>query len=155
MKAMTYNDQKVKEWYHDGVLVYRSATPYRVLFTDYPIVKTASYIDDNTAKVSTDNSGYTMSLKRNPDAGGYGYVKGSVTLPTQGCNKVAISYKCFASSGLDINDTQIFGVFTSYKEDTYILDCSGDAFTLNLCLYEGTGDNTAILNMTEIHFYYE
>lgn len=155
MKAMTYNDQKVKEWYHDGVLVYRSATPYHVLFTDYPLAKISSYLDNGTSKVLTEATGYTMSMRKNPDAGGYGNVKGSVLLPTQGCNKVAITYKCFDSSGLVINNTTIFNLFTSYKEDTYILDCSGDTFTLNLDLYEATGDNTAILYVTDIHFYYE
>lgn len=129
--------------------------PWTVVFTDYPITMTGSGIDAGTAKVSTASSGYSMSVKKNPDANGSGYVKASVSLPTLGCNKVAVSYICRDSSGLVINGTTFFSTYTSYAEDTYTLDCSGDTFTLNVDLYEATDYFTASLEITNIYFYNE
>ena len=130
-------------------------TPYYVTFTDYPITMTASGIDNGTARVSTTESWYFMSVRKNPDANGTGYVKGSVSLPTQGCNKVAVTYMCQNTSTFVMNGDTLISMFTSYNEDTSTLTCYGDTFALNLDLYDATSDNTAELRITSIYFYYE
>lgn len=124
--------------------------PYHVLFTDYPLTKTESGNDDGTGKVSTAASGYTMSVKKNPDAVGYGYVEASVSLPTKGCKKVKISYTCTGAA-----DNYINGVSVINSGNTYTLDCAGDTFVLTFKIFEASGNNTATLQITDIYFYRE
>ena len=127
------------------------AQPYHVVFTDYPITKTGSGSDNGTGTTSTNSSGYTMSVKKDPNAGGYGYVRASITLPTKGCNKVEISYTFNNAADVQINDLSVI----TNNTDSYTFDCSEDTFTLNFYINEHTGNNTATLSITDIYFYRE
>ena len=123
------------------------STPYHVVFTEYPLVKTDSGIDAGTASVSTAETGYTLSVKKDPGAGGHGYVEGSVTLPTKGCNKVEISYTYNGAADVKINDTSVI------NKNTYTIDCTEDTCTLKFKVSEATASYTATLQIKDIYFY--
>ena len=148
---MVYNGQKVKEWHHNDVLVYRSAVAYRVVFTDYPITITSSRGSVKTAE--TLSSGYKLNAKKDGNSGSNGQVKASVSLPTQGCNKVDISYRCTNATAASVNGATIVSTFTPDVSDKITLGCSGDTLELNLELNENTAYYTAGLLITEIYFY--
>ena len=120
-------------------------TPYYVAFANYPITVTASRGDVKTAE--TLSSGYRLRTKKNADANEWGQVTASVSLPTQGCNKVAIKYVCS-----NITEAKINGSTVS-ANGTLTFDCSGNTFDLTLQVTDNTAYYTAELLINEIYFY--
>jgi len=160
--AVAYGDQqavKNLKSVHGAVLnLYAiwQKDPWTVVFTDHPISKTEVANDNGTAKITTADSGYTLSVKKHPDTVGFGAIEGAVTLPTQGCNKVRISYIRSYCTGASINGTELtVDELLSVREGTLVLDCSGDTFTLIAGIVESTAYYTAELKITEIYFYNE
>ena len=155
--AVAYGDQqavKSLKSVHGAVLnLYAiwQKDPWTVVFMDYPITKTGSANDNGTAQVLTDSSGYTLSTGKNAGTIGFGAVEASVSLPTQGCNKVRVSYTCASCTGLFMN-----GVYPTIDTNgSYTFDCSGDMFELFIQISQGSDNGTAVLKITEIYFYNE
>lgn len=130
--------------------IHLDVTPYYVQFLSYPLTKVTSHSDDGTGAVSTTSSGYTISVKKNPDTNSYGYIKGSVSLATQNCNKVRIKY---TTGGGSYTEALINGV-SVYGTGSLEFACSGSTFILNMEEYESTAAYNATLTITEIYFYY-
>lgn len=127
--------------------------PWTVVFTDYPITITSSRGSVKTAE--TLSSGYKLNAKKDGNSGSNGQVKASVSLPTQGCNKVDVSYRCVEVSHASINGTSIVTTFTHDVSGEVTLSCSGDTLELNLQVDENTAYYTASLQITNIYFYNE
>ena len=130
-----------------------TGTPYHVVFNNYPLTKTDSGIDNGTGAISTTSSGYTMSVSRNINANGAGFVKGSVSLPTQGCKKVKITYTGSNVSGFIIEGAKAISQYTSSLNSTYIFYTSEDTLQLDLELYDCADNVKATINITDIYFY--
>ena len=136
--------------------VYAEATPYYVVFTDYPLTDTSGY-NGTERKVETTSGGYYLTVKQNSEQVGHGVASGTVTFPTLGCNKVRIKYTTYIdghtyTDQISINDTS---VTTGVTNQNLYLNCSGDNFTLSLAIVNPQSYNALELRISEIYFYYE
>lgn len=137
----------------DGAVLWPLSTPYYVDIPSNPLTDTTNPTNHEYTVTIRDGY-YYLCAKKNPDANHIGVAEGTVSLPTQGCNKVSINYTYVNASEVKINDQVIGGgTYNTNVNGTITFDCSGDTFTLILRVLESTEYYTAGLQITEIHFY--
>lgn len=149
--SIVFNSTALDKIIFNDVEVWVRATPYTVNLANYPMTMTASGYDDDTAGVYNYSTSYVLEVAKDENTIGYGYVTGSVTYPTQNCNKVRI--KC-SHTGVapDINGS--YPDSTSYTDHYVYLSCSGSSFTLTVHLANAqTGKHQVTIK--EVYFYYE
>lgn len=133
--------------------VFLGYVEYNVNFADYPITLSDVTMSVDCTNEQCNNMNGTGFYMQVADAGGqvaYGKMECTVNLPTQGCNKVDITY---AAKGDDpcINNEKLT---SDSKQHIITLDCSDDTFEL---LMKVVSDNSQLctLTITNIMFYHE
>lgn len=125
-------------------------TPYEVDFANYPITldDCTTRRGDNTNEKcgNEEGTGFYMQVQDNGGAGEFAQLLCPVDLPTQGCNKVDITYTC-AGHEPWINDV------TLSDSGTQTFDCTGSTFTLNMRVTSPT-EELCWLRITKIRFYH-
>lgn len=136
---------------HNGTTeLWTRATPYTVVFTDYPISEVSSIACEVKSCTTTAEHYQISALKSGTVT--FANIVASVTLPTQKCNKVKVKYSASEYAMGDINGAEI----TAGASNEYLVfDCAGDEFTLELSVYDNTATYPATLTITEVSFYYE
>ena len=130
--------------------VWVAATPYTVVFTDYPLVEVSSEACASKTCETTATHYRISALKGETVT--FASIKASATLPTQKCNKVKVKYSASEYAGGSINGVEI----TAGATDQYMtFDCSGDEFELVLSVWDNTAYYAATLTISEVSFYHE
>lgn len=139
-----------KATYDGSVELWVKATPYTVVFTDYPLTEgeSGNYTDK---AVITNATGYILRVKKKTDTVAFGYVNASVTYPTQKCNRVKVKYSTGEYTVASINGTTLD---KNAINKEIVLECTGTEFTLNLYVYDETAYFLSELTIKEITFYY-
>ena len=139
----------------DGAVLWTKARPYYVDIPSNPLTDITNPTNHEYT-VTIRNGYYYLCAKKNPNANHFGVAEGTVSLPTQGCNKVNVKYTYINAGEVKINDQVIGGgTYDTDVNGTITFDCSGDTFTLTPRVIEQTEYYTATLQITEIYFYYE
>lgn len=135
--------------------IYTEVVPYYVTLTDYSLTDISGAGEDWIVTTNGDGHYYLGALKSTGSIA-YARASGSVTLPTNNCNKVRIKYNAsYYESRTDLVDINGAGCTTNGTDEYLYLDCSGDDFKLTFSVANPSDYYWVKLTVKEIYFYYE
>jgi uncharacterized repeat protein (TIGR02543 family) len=135
--------------------IYVEATPYYVTLTDYSLTDISGAGEDWIVTITGDGYYYLGALNSTGSIK-YARASGSVTLPTNNCNKVRIKYNAsYYESRTDLVTINDVGCITNGTDEYLYLDCSGDNFKLTFSVSDPSDYYWVKLTIKEIYFYYE
>lgn len=147
-------DKEITGSYIGSEELWVCAKPFTLSFLDYPL--TTTHLNGDNDYKATTAAYYEVWACKNSGSGSYGtHTVNTPKIPTQGCNKVRVTYTASDWSHATINGKSVtWGQNNSAVSGTLTFDVTDDTFVLSLNVTDATS-YSRWLRVTKVEFYRE